>query len=782
MKFTPSAPRRAVHRLLLALIPPVIQRFLFSQSEEFPVAHLVVRALCGAVSGAVLFLAIARNLPLTVDLKLAAGCLFVALCVAGGVWSSSFRCAVLLVFPSMLGSRGRAYLMLLILSVLYTGPVSNIRQNVETAALSLSCNLDLQVRHSRLLWRQAITPFILITQGLTDDKAGFQSEAQSVSIGFQDIRDEVVVQYGYDGFGRQPGGGNNTQKQFTTKTKMQCDSVVNEGVQRCADWFSSKWAKCMKAIPVPVINHILCVSMKFHFLCDIMRVMTPWCREQIPVEGNFGQMFDQLNVSVDLLSREFSTEVHLQEQQVLSGALLDEDFTDSVRRSLQKLMTTTEQVMKILQLLMSFTFITIFTQAFVYLRRYMKDIYFDNIYITSYFRQIDARRKTAGKCCLLPLNKSERSRFIEPCSLKVHPAELNDMMSGVFQVLSVSLLTVFLLTVDFSLFHVLDIISRHSFTQFNVTSSHQVGIKVMGDSMMARLLRTTVSAFNSSSSLGIHSDNQECVSPPSSLPAAVYISCVCCVLLVALFSCLQVYTNRLRRVIAASYNPKREKKRILFLYNLQINKRISSTDRKRIISGGQRRTVIGCQPSDQQLVQSQPSDQQLVQSQPSDQQLVQSQPSDQQLVQSQPSDQQLSKNRILPQPDDVCVNSSYKLGRSGVPPLMSRSRASLLGPTEPSGVQTNSTDDNRPGLPGADGGFPRSYAETGPDRWTVLAALHIINTELPATPPPVVRYRRSLCGSDRERKRHGVSPRHGEVTGRTCLTYSGLQQPVAGCR
>lgn len=47
--------------------------------------------------------------------------------------------------------------------------------------------------------------------------------------------------------------------------------VVDEGVQRCTDWFSRRWEECMKAIPVPVINHILCVPMQFHFLCDVMR-------------------------------------------------------------------------------------------------------------------------------------------------------------------------------------------------------------------------------------------------------------------------------------------------------------------------------------------------------------------------------------------------------------------------------------------------------------------------------------------------------------------------------
>ncbi|XP_030606486.1 E3 ubiquitin-protein ligase DCST1 [Archocentrus centrarchus] len=584
------APHSTVHRFIQTCLPSAARRVLFSQSEDFPVAHLVFRALFGAASGTVLFLCIGRNLPLTFDLKVAVGCLFVAVCVAGGLLSSSFRCSVLLVFPGMLGSQGRSLVMLLTLSVLYTGPVSNIQHNVEAAALSVSCNLDLQVRHSRLLWREAVKPFLNITQELMDDKADFQLESLNVSKKFQDIRDEIVLQYGYDRF-ETKRGGNSTQEEFTTKTLKQCDSVVDQGAQRCADWFANRWTTCMETIPVPVINHILCVSMKFDFLCDITRVMTPWCRENIPVEGNFGQFFDQLNVSVDQLSGEFSAELAVEEEEqqpVLGGAPVDQTFTDTVKASFQKLTSTTGRVLDILQLLLSFTFIIIFTQAFGYLRHYRRDIFFDNVYITSYFREIDARRQKAGKRFLLPLKKSEKKKLIDPRSLKMYPGEVTQVISGVFQVLMVSLLSVVLLTVDFSLFHVLDIISRHTFTQFNVTSSHQFDIRVGGDTMMARLLRTTISAFNSSSSLNIQSDNQECMSPPSMLSAEVYVSCVCCVLLMVLLSCLQVYTNRLRRVIAASYNPEREKTRIVFLYHLQIHKRISPTGRKSIIGRGQR--------------------------------------------------------------------------------------------------------------------------------------------------------------------------------------------------
>ncbi|XP_035463794.2 E3 ubiquitin-protein ligase DCST1 isoform X5 [Scophthalmus maximus] len=584
------APHSTVERLSVSFLPPAIHHFLFSQSEELVLAHLALRALCGGVSGTVLLLGIAHSLPLTFDLKLAAGGVFVGVCVVCGALSSSFRCSVLLMFPSMLGSRGRTYLMVFILSVLCTGPVSNVERNVRAAALSVSCNLDLQVHHSRLLWQEAVRPFTRITQQLRDDKEGLESEALSVSRTFQSIRDEVVAQYGYSRFSpHRTASSNSTQERFTTKTMMQCDSVVDQGVQRCSDWFRRKWAECMEAIPVPVINHILCVSMKFHFLCDVMRVMTPWCREQLPVEGNFGPLFDQLNVSVDRLSRQFSTELVLQQQQQqpgLVGVVVDEQFTQSVTRSFQKLTTVMEKLLDVLQLLLSFTFISLFTSAFSYLRQYRRDVRFDNVYITTYFRQIDSRRRGAGKRCLLPLTRSERRKFIDPGSLRIHPDEWRQVTAGVFQVLSVSLLCVVLLTVDFSLVHVLDIVSRHTVTHFNLSSSHQVNIKVGGASMMARLLRKTVSAFNSSSDLHIHTHNRGCVAPPSSLSAGVYVSCVCCVLLVALFTCIQVYSNRLRRVIAAFYHPQREKRRVLFLYNLQIQRRIFSMDRKRIITRG----------------------------------------------------------------------------------------------------------------------------------------------------------------------------------------------------
>ncbi|KAG7459284.1 hypothetical protein JOB18_025820, partial [Solea senegalensis] len=192
------------------------------QSEKCVWAQLLVRCVFGAISGAGLFLGVSHSLPLTFDLKLAVGSVFV-------------------------------------------GPVSNMERNVRAAALSLSCNLDLQVHHSRLLWRDAVSQYTHILKELQDDKAEFESDALNVSRRFQIIRDEVVAQYGYN------QTGNSSQERFTTQTMMQCDRVVTEGVNRCSDWFRGKWEECMQVIAVPVINHVFCVPMTFHFLCDVMR-------------------------------------------------------------------------------------------------------------------------------------------------------------------------------------------------------------------------------------------------------------------------------------------------------------------------------------------------------------------------------------------------------------------------------------------------------------------------------------------------------------------------------
>lgn len=309
----------------------------------------VLRALLGAFSGALLFLGVSHSLPLSLELKLSTGALFTLVCAVSGALSSFVRGSLLLTFPMMLGSRGRSYILLQFLSLLYSGPVHNIQLNVEASALSLSCNLDLQLNHSRLLWRHTVLPLVSVAMEITDSTSQFTEETMNVSRTFQIFRQEVMRQYGAQPLDSED---NSTQQQMTASAMTQCDGVVQEAIMRCSQWFTLKWTQCMSTVSIPVLNHILCVPMKFTFLCDIMRAMTPWCTERLPVEGNVGALWEQLNRSLSLFHQEFRAQVVLedkQQQDILDEPLLDQAFTNAVQDSFLRLRAGSEILMKVVK-------------------------------------------------------------------------------------------------------------------------------------------------------------------------------------------------------------------------------------------------------------------------------------------------------------------------------------------------------------------------------------------------------------------------------------------------
>ncbi|KAK2902959.1 hypothetical protein QQF64_010163 [Cirrhinus molitorella] len=588
-------PHSTLEQVCKQIFPSGVHKFLFGPLSEFPVVRRLAGAVFGALSGVGLFFGLMQNIAMTTVQPVVVGCVFVGLCSLGGIFSSLFRCSVLLMFPSMIGSQGRTFLMVYVLHGLYQGPIANIQRNVQDVASSMGCNIDLQITHSKVIWRMLTEPYVQVVQEIVNDSGEFQNEAQNVSKQFQKIRDEVLGEYGYDSVGKESvHTANSTQEEYVLKTRARCDYVVQEGISRCQEWFNVKWEECMNAIQAPLINHFLCVPLHFRFLCNIMRVMTAWCTKKIPVEGNFGQTLDKLNDSINRLAEHFTTNVVLEklEQQSVFGVDILQDFSKELSRVFQEKTIIAEKIAGVINFLLSFTFITVFTSALGYVRQYCRDIHFDNVYITTYFRQIDGRRSTAGKRHLLPLKKAERERLINPWSLSIQPSELMPVIVGFLQVASLALFVCVLLAVDGILYNIFDLIRRHTFTTYSVTSVQHIDIVISGDSMLARLLRKTIGAFNTSSNLDVQSSNFQCLPQPHALSQSNYLWIFIPLLLMCLMCCLQVYTNRLRRVITAFYFPKREKRRILFLYNLQIQKRISFIKRQRHRLRNQKQTFI----------------------------------------------------------------------------------------------------------------------------------------------------------------------------------------------
>ncbi|NWI61419.1 DCST1 ligase, partial [Calyptomena viridis] len=202
------------------------------------------------------------------------------------------------------------------------------------------------------------------------------------------------------------------------------------------------------------------------------------------------------------------------------------------------------------------------------------------------------------KRTVLPLLRDETTAFVFPCRLTLQRPELKHMVRGwgwlggvraggaagcdrpcslqVRELLKCIPFLLFLLLVcglDHFIFSVLSIIQNHSFVQYSYQTSHHLSVNVMGTSLMAQLLRGTIVALNTSVDTQVETSNLACLPKPHGMTREQYLSTCLPLVTLALLCLAQVYPFRLRRAIAAFYFPKREKTRVLFLYNKLLRQR-----------------------------------------------------------------------------------------------------------------------------------------------------------------------------------------------------------------
>ncbi|XP_035980349.2 E3 ubiquitin-protein ligase DCST1 isoform X3 [Halichoerus grypus] len=596
----PPPPTPAVQRLLSWGLPVPCSRFLQRQPGSFPIAAFLLGASTGGLLAMGLFQLLVNPMNIYEGQKMVALYSVVGLGALGWGTSPHIRCASLLLVPKMLSREGRLFVLGYALAAIYEGPAANLRYNLNEVIASLGCTVDLQVNNTRAAWRVSTAPLRAVFKDLLGSKDSLKAETQNISKSFEELDAQVNSDTGYaaenatgfEGTARSvdthralpPRPRLSTQKMYELKTKLHCSHVVDRAILSCRRWFDHKHEQCMQRIWVPLLKHLLCLPMKFKFFCGIAKAMEVWCQRRIPVEGNFGQTYDSLNRSIHDLEGEFSATIELKEEKqaaVLGLSPSWEHMSTELRDYVRHQEAQLEWALGLLRALFSCTFLLVLHAAFSYTDSYNGDIRFDNIYISTYFCQIDERRRKLGKRTLLPLRKAEKKTVIFPCDPSVQASEMRNVVRELVETLPVLLLLLLLCGLDWALYSIFDTIRHHSFLQYSFRSSHKLEVKVGGDSMLARLLRKTIGALNTSSETGVQSNNMACLPQPVSLDARAYVRAALPVGLLLCVCLLQAFAYRLRRVIAAFYFPKREKKRILFLYNDLLRKRAAFTQLRR---------------------------------------------------------------------------------------------------------------------------------------------------------------------------------------------------------
>lgn len=92
--------------------------------------------------------------------------------------------------------------------------------------------------------------------------------------------------------------------------------------------------------------------------------------------------------------------------------------------------------------------------------------------------------------------------------------------------------------------------------------------------MIASLLRSLVRGFNIKKRIRIERSNVKCLPKPIKLPNHYLFKIYGVYFSVWAMMLIQAYIQRLRRIICAYFYRKREKKRIIFLYNETLKRRV----------------------------------------------------------------------------------------------------------------------------------------------------------------------------------------------------------------
>lgn len=219
--------------------------------------------------------------------------------------------------------------------------------------------------------------------------------------------------------------------------------------------------------------------------------------------------------------------------------------------------------------------IFLFTLYFAncYHNNYLRKIYFDNKYTTSYFKHVDKRREEEGKANLLPLRHLEKMEIFDNQSIKLTEEEKMYRNSSLRTLIPIAIASLILCVFDQFLLDIL-VRTKDEYLQMkkvNVTS--KMAINIIGSGSIAERFRKSISSKKYYKNQIYTFTNQECLPRPMKTNSLTYKSLIVIFGLILVYIYVQPYMLRLRHVICGFFYPKREKKRILYLYNSRLKKR-----------------------------------------------------------------------------------------------------------------------------------------------------------------------------------------------------------------
>ncbi|XP_049903847.1 DC-STAMP domain-containing protein 2 [Epinephelus moara] len=488
-------------------------------------------------------------------------CVYTTLTVAamaafGMGLSASVRADVSVLLPSLCSGHGRKFLFFLFVSVLLNGPLTNTLENTERAAASLLCGAELAANQTQELMQRAATPLFSVLDRIREISSNAHAVAGRVQDFFDALTDSV----------RHVARTLRNVLHFLVHIGDVCNATLGSPYKKCRAVFAEARADCSDLLG------------EFNFLCDIVDGFLPLCglaragelfctipsyiashlrkRLAAPAVAAFERMKREFDFNISA-SVTFDVDANISR----SLQQVSQDIMDEFSSELQVFQKLSEPLVYGGLVLLACSFM----RAVWYRRRYLRELDFDNFYITAQFEEIDRQVTSRGGASVLPITHREAGTYITPLSFHLTAREQRAVLVGVASVFRHLVMGGLLVALDFLVFWMLDQVQHQVKGDVVARAPVTVAVQVNGSGYASDIFRDLVTSFDVLQRGNVTVISRKCLLEPSEPD---YVTCFILGLLLGLALLVSVtagFVQRCRRLVCASYHPERELERIRFL-------------------------------------------------------------------------------------------------------------------------------------------------------------------------------------------------------------------------
>uniref|UniRef100_A0A3Q4GI93 DC-STAMP domain containing 2 n=1 Tax=Neolamprologus brichardi TaxID=32507 RepID=A0A3Q4GI93_NEOBR len=383
--------------------------------------------------------------------------------------SVSVRASVMVMLPSMC-SHGRNFLLLMFVSLLVSGPLSNTLENTERAASSLLCGAELAANQTQELMQKAATPLFVL-----DHIREISRNAYAVAGRVQSFIDAMTDSI------RHVARALRNVLRFLADIGDICNEKMGTPYRKCRSLFQEARSDCSELLG------------DFNFLCDIVDGFLPLCNL-----ARFQKMKREFEFNISA-SLDFD---------------LDANSSQSLHQTSQSIMSEISSELQVFQKLSGPLAYIGLVRAVQYRRRYLHNIKFDNIYITAQFKDLDQRVTSVGGASVLPITRREAKTYITP-SFQLTFRERRAVMAGLVSVFRHLIVGGLLVALDFLVFWILDQVHHQVTEDIVARVPVTVAVRVNGSGYASDIYRDVVASFNILQRGNITVISRKCLLEPS---------------------------------------------------------------------------------------------------------------------------------------------------------------------------------------------------------------------------------------------------------------------------